>query len=103
TAEAGSTVKIFSDGTQVGSGTATGGAYNITVTSALTDGPHSITATATNGSGTGSASSALSITVDTVAPTVTSRSYERETRQAVTYGFSENVSPSLTSDDVQMS
>lgn len=69
TAEAGSTVRIFSDGGQVGSGPATGGAYSIT-TSALSPGTHSITATATDAAGnTSSPSGALSVTIDTTAPT----------------------------------
>ena len=71
TAEAGSTVRIFSDGVQVGSGPATGGAYSIT-TSVLSSGTHSITATATDAAGNVSPSSgALSVTIDTTAPTVT--------------------------------
>src|SRR5207248_10463934 len=45
TADAGSTVKIFSDGLQVGSGTATGGNYSIT-TIALSNATRVITATA---------------------------------------------------------
>src|SRR5215213_8719715 len=43
TAEAGSTVTIYSDDVAVGSGTATGGSYSITV-AALANGAHSITA-----------------------------------------------------------
>src|SRR5439155_13979933 len=71
TAEAGSTVKIFSDAVQVGSTTATGGAYSL-ATSALSQGTHSITATATDAAGNVSPSSAaLSVTIDTTAPTVT--------------------------------
>jgi hypothetical protein len=70
TAEAGSTVKIFSDGAQVGTGPATGGAYSIT-TSALSNGAHSITATATDAAGNVSPpSGALSVTIDTTRPTV---------------------------------
>jgi hypothetical protein len=70
TATAGTTVKIYSDGVQVGSGTATGGAYSIT-TSALAGGTHAITATATDPitSLTSPASAALSVTIDTVSPT----------------------------------
>lgn len=71
TAEAGSTVKIFSnvDG-QVGSGTATGGNYSITV-STLTAGAHTITATATDAaSNVSGSSSGLSINIDVTQPTV---------------------------------
>src|SRR5262249_11504740 len=70
-AEAGSTVKIVSDGVQVGSGTAASfaSAAGITITTALSAGTHSITATATDAAGNVSAlSGALSITVDTTAP-----------------------------------
>ena len=67
TAEAGSTVTIFSDGVAVGSGVAADGNYSIT-TSALADGPHSITAKATDTAGNTSAASAgLSVTIDTTA------------------------------------
>ncbi|MGH3583939.1 MAG: beta strand repeat-containing protein, partial [Mycobacterium sp.] len=59
---------IFSDGVAVGSGVATAGTYTIT-TSALADGPHSITAKATDTAGnTSVASSALSVVIDTSAP-----------------------------------
>src|SRR5439155_526352 len=54
TAEANSTVRIFSDAVQVGSGTATSGAYSI-ATSTLGTGAHNITATATDAAGNASA------------------------------------------------
>jgi hypothetical protein len=74
TAEAASTVRIFSDGTQIGSGLATaGGTYNINTTTALTSGPHNITATATDAAGNASVpTAALVVTIDTTAPTVSS-------------------------------
>src|SRR5207249_2817985 len=72
TAEAGSTVKIYSDGAQVGSGPATGGSYTLTTT-ALVTGPRNITATATDAAGNVSPiSGALSVTIDTGAPTAPS-------------------------------
>lgn len=72
TAEAGSTVKLFDGATQVGSGTATGGAYSIT-TSVLTTGAHVITATATDAAGNVSGSTpGVTVTIDTTAPTPTS-------------------------------
>jgi hypothetical protein len=69
TAEAGSTVNLYSDGILKGSATANGsGAWTVT-TSALTDGTHSITATATDTStNTSAPSGPLTVTVDTVAP-----------------------------------
>jgi hypothetical protein len=69
-AETGSTVKIYVNGTEKGSGTATGGSYSIT-TSTLTSGTHSVTAKASDAAGNASAeSSALSVTIDTAAPMV---------------------------------
>jgi hypothetical protein len=59
---------LYGGANQVGSGTATGGAFSITA-SALGNGVHSITATATDAAGNASAASgALSATIDTVAP-----------------------------------
>ncbi|OAF19403.1 DUF5801 repeats-in-toxin domain-containing protein [Bradyrhizobium neotropicale] len=72
TAETGSTVSIFSDGTLVGTGVATGGTYSI-VTSSLADGTHVITAKATDVAGNvSSASAGLSVTIDdsAAAPTL---------------------------------
>jgi len=104
TATAGTTVKILSDGAQIGSAAATAaGTYTVTATTALTNGPHNITATATDGSGTSQPSGALAITVDTVAPTVTSRTFNHETSQNIVYGFSENVGPTLGTNDFQIS
>jgi len=73
TAEAGSTVKLFSSvAGQVGTATANGsGAWTI-FASTLTNGVHQITATATNAQGsTGPASTALAVTIDVAPPTVT--------------------------------
>src|SRR5207245_2954810 len=63
TAEAGSTVTIYSDGVAVGSGVAAGGNYSIT-TSALVDGTHSITAKSEKRRvGTGATSGPLAVSV----------------------------------------
>ena len=70
TAEAGTTVTLYSGSTPVGSGEAVGGTYTIT-TSILSDGEQIITATATDGVGTGAESPDTTITVDTVRPSVT--------------------------------
>ena len=68
TAEAGSTVTIFSDGSPVGFGVATGGNYTI-ATSTLGSGTHSITAAADDTAGnTGPTSAALSVTIDATTP-----------------------------------
>jgi VCBS repeat-containing protein len=69
TAEAGSTVKIFDNGVQIGSVTATGGAWSYTPSPALSNGPHTLTFTATDAVGNVSAPTAgYVINVDTVAP-----------------------------------
>ncbi|MCK7453679.1 BapA/Bap/LapF family large adhesin [Enterobacter chengduensis] len=69
TAEAGSTVKIFDNGVQIGSVTATGGAWSYTPSPALSNGPHTLTFTATDAVGNASAPTAgYVINVDTVAP-----------------------------------
>ena len=71
TAEASSTVTIYSGGAAVGSGVATGGVYQITITTALTpDGVFNITAQAANPAGNASPmSGALALTIDTTPPT----------------------------------
>ncbi|MCD4502020.1 Ig-like domain-containing protein [Chromobacterium vaccinii] len=70
TAEAGSTVTVYVDGTAVGTATANGsGAWSYNLTSSLADGNHSIRATATDAAGNISAqSSGYNITIDTAAP-----------------------------------
>ena len=69
TAEAGSTVKIFDNGVQIGSVTATGGAWSFTPSPALGNGPHNLTFTATDAVGNASAPTAgYVINVDTLAP-----------------------------------
>jgi VCBS repeat-containing protein len=69
TAEAGSTVKIFDNGVQIGSVTATGGAWSYTPSPVLSNGPHNLTFTATDAVGNTSAPTAgYVINVDTLAP-----------------------------------
>ncbi|MCC2003614.1 BapA/Bap/LapF family large adhesin [Enterobacter bugandensis] len=69
TAEAGSTVKIFDNGVQIGSVIATGGAWSYTPSPALGNGPHTLTFTATDATGNASAPTAgYTIKVDTLAP-----------------------------------
>jgi hypothetical protein len=102
TAEAGSTVTIYSDGVAVGSGPATGGAYGIT-TSALSNGPHNITATATDAAGNVSTlSGTLAVTIDNVAPTVTivvaDAALNAGETSLVTFTFSEAVTGFANAD-----
>lgn len=70
TAEADSTVTLYAtDGTPLGSVTATGGTWSITAGTALSEGNHTLTAKAADAAGNESdASSGLSITIDTTAP-----------------------------------
>ena len=70
TAEAGSTVTLYdTDGTVLGTTTATGGNWSITSTT-LSSGSHTITAKVTDAAGNvSSASAGLAITIDAVAPT----------------------------------
>ena len=69
TAEAGSTVTLYdTDGTVLGTTTATGGNWSIT-SSTLSSGSHTITAKVTDAAGNvSSASAGLAITIDAVAP-----------------------------------
>jgi hypothetical protein len=105
TADTGNTVKIYVDGTEKGSATATGGSYSIT-TSPLTSGTHSVTAKATDAAGNPSAeSSALSVTIDTAAPSVgsvspadTATGVATNTNSEVT--FSEDMDPSSITDQI---
>ncbi len=67
-AEAGSIVRLFANGVEVGSGEAVFGSYSIT-TSPLADGDYSVTVTATDASNnTSDESSASSLTIDTTSP-----------------------------------
>src|SRR5207237_10170872 len=88
TAPTGSTVTIFSDGVQVGSGTAAAytSASGITISTPLGDGAHTITAKASDGFGnTSAASSGLSVTIDSAVPVSASVTapVDRSTYQAV--------------------
>ncbi|MXG37534.1 hypothetical protein GRW62_36735, partial [Escherichia coli] len=70
TAEAGSTVKIFDNGVQIGSVVATGGNWSFTPSPALGDGSHSLTFSATDPVGNASAQTpGYVINVDATAPT----------------------------------
>ncbi len=73
-ADAGAIVHILSNGSTLGSATATGaGNWSFTVTTTLADGSYAITVLQTDTAGnTGAASSALNMVVDTVAPTTLS-------------------------------
>ena len=69
----GDTIKVFADGTNVGTTTVAANDSWSVQTSVLTEGDHVMTATATNQAGTESvASDAQTIKIDTTAPTITS-------------------------------
>ena len=70
TAEANSSVKVYDGATLLGTVTANGsGSWSLTLTTALTNGTHSITATSTDTAGNVSAASpALPLVIDTTAP-----------------------------------
>ena len=67
TAEAGTAISLRSNGSEVGSGSASGGNWNITA-SALADGSHGVTIIATDTAGNSTTSAILSVTIDTSAP-----------------------------------
>ncbi len=94
TAEDGASVRLFVDGVERGSGTASGGAWSITSTE-LSDGPRSVTARASDAAGNQSAFSAgLSIVIDTVAPETTIESSEI-VRANASFSFSSESDASL--------
>jgi hypothetical protein len=66
----GSTVKLYADGTQIGSATASGTTTTITTTGnfTLADGVHQITASQYNNTPPGAPSAALELTIDTSIP-----------------------------------
>ncbi|NQX43189.1 gliding motility-associated C-terminal domain-containing protein [Pedobacter steynii] len=105
TAEAGATVTLYdTDGTTVlGTGVATGGNWSITVSPALTEGAHTITAKTTDLAGNqGVASTGLVVTIDLTAPTlaITSNVPQLKTGETatITFTFSEDPSTSFTWD-----
>lgn len=69
TAEAGSTVNIYDGGTLIGSVVATGGNWSFTPTTALTEGPHTLTVRAIDAAGNISPPTAgFTVVVDATAP-----------------------------------
>ena len=85
-----------------GSGTVTAGKYTITTTT-LNNGTLVVAARATDLAGNASAvSGSLTLTIDTIAPTVTSAGFQFETGHALAYAFSENVSASLQATDLAL-
>jgi hypothetical protein len=101
----GATVTLFAYGTAVGSATASGTTTTITPSGIFADQKYDLTATQTEpGKAQSPATAILTITIDTVAPTISSPStfaFESLPQQ-IAYSFSENVGPSLVSGDVTL-
>jgi hypothetical protein len=66
-ADPGSTVKVYFNLVEVGSGVATGGIYNIT-TSARPDGTYNVVVNVTNANAASAAGPGITVTIDTTAP-----------------------------------
>ncbi|WP_417533520.1 DUF4347 domain-containing protein [Marinobacterium stanieri] len=98
TAESGSTVEVFSDGSSLGTTTSTGGTWTFTPGSNLAEGAHTITAKATDTAGnTSGASSGLSITIDTTAPSAPSiASMSTDTGTSAGDGITTDTTPTLS-------
>jgi hypothetical protein len=101
----GATVTLFANGTAVGSATASGTTTTITPSGIFADQKYDMTATQTEpGKLPSSPTGILTITIDTVAPTIaTPSAFAFESLpQQIAYSFSENVGPSLVSGDVSL-
>ncbi|MBO2010991.1 Ig-like domain-containing protein [Hymenobacter negativus] len=105
TAPAGSTVTVFVDGTSIGTTTATGGTFNLTQPTNLTDGSHTVRATATLNGTTSASSNTNTFTVDATSPSVaisstagTSGSTTSTSPIPFTVSFSENVTGFVAGD-----
>ncbi|POZ59949.1 Ig-like domain-containing protein, partial [Chromobacterium alticapitis] len=101
TAEAGSTVTVYVDGSAVGTATANGsGAWSYNLSSSLADGSHSIRATATDAAGNVSGqSTGDNLVVDTAAPSAPSGlalSVASDTGSSHADGVTSNNQPTVT-------
>ncbi len=103
-ADLGLTIRIYSDGVQVGSGPVDGSGNWSVTTSPLADGVRLITARAVNGTLVSPPSSSLSITIDTVAPTANSPIFGYfQVPHSVGFLFTENVGASVSNADLEVS
>jgi hypothetical protein len=104
TAPSDATVQLLRGGaTVIGSlQLTTGGLISITA-DAQVDGTFTVTARASDVAGnTSTVSGGLTMTIDTVAPTVTSVAFAFETEHALSYGFSESLGNSLQVADLTL-
>ena len=93
-------VRLFADGTEIGSAVARGGAFRILPSVDLTDGAHTITATSRDDLGrTSDASDPMDVHVDTTPAAV---EFKVASPHALELMFSENVSATLTRDDLRL-
>ncbi|MCD2514913.1 Ig-like domain-containing protein [Massilia sp. G4R7] len=108
TAETGATIRLYDGATEIGSVTATGGAWSITPTASLAQGAHGLTARATDAAGNVSAASqTLNLTIDTTPPTLSIASSTPALRSGqsatITFSFSEDPGASFSSGSVTVS
>jgi hypothetical protein len=99
----GASVTIFSDGTAIGSGTASGSTATITTSGALTltEGTHTITVQQTApGQLVSTTSPGLQITIDTTPPSISPATFNYNTGQSVTYTFGETLAASPSNGNV---
>jgi hypothetical protein len=102
---AGADVTIFADGAAIGSAVASGTTTTVTTNGslALAEGARSITARQTEpGKPQSAASPTLTITIDTVAPTVSASAFNWLTSQSVTFTYSENIATSILASDLAL-
>ena len=102
---AGATVSILSDGVTIGSAVAAGTTTNVVTNgaSSLIDGTHVITATQTEPFKLASTISGnLSVTIDTIAPTVSPLTFNYDSSQNLVYTFSENIGSALSSSSISV-
>ncbi len=101
----GATINLYSDGTLIGSAVTSGGIVTVTTNGVATllDGTHQITARQVESGLSSSAdSTSLAVTVDTVAPTLSTSAFNYDTQQNVEFTFSEDVSNSIAPGDLAL-
>lgn len=102
TAPANTTVQLFDGVDLVGTGSSdASGNWSITV-STLSDGSHSIVGKTFDGVTLSNPSPALTITIDTIAPAISSATYDREFLQDVAIVFSEAVAGQVAVGDLTL-
>ena len=110
TADANATITLYDGGGTTILGTTTAnssGIWSITPTANLTNGNHNLTATATDIAGNSNTSTPLTVTIDTIAPTVAISSNVATLKAGetatITFTFSENPGTTFTRSDITVS